>query len=82
MNTLFFSTTMLAIESNGVVALRLARMAEGGAASRAEAVLMVQEKVEALIEAGTVLMTGGTLACVVARYREHVQANADRLLAH
>ena len=81
MNALWFSSMMLAIESQGVVALRLVKIAEGGPASQAERVLMVEEKVMALFEAGMMLMAGRTPTRVVERYREQVAANSDRLLA-
>ena len=82
MKSPWFAATMLAIESNGVIALRLIKLAQGGRASQDEAVLMCREKVCASFEAGATLMSGGTLASVVDRYREHVLSNSDRLLAH
>jgi hypothetical protein len=42
---------------------------------------MVSEKVSAFIEASGTLMTGGSCDAVVARYREHVAANTQRLTA-
>lgn len=41
--------------------------------------MMVTEKVAAGFEAIGTLMTGGSPDHVVARYREHVAANAERL---
>jgi hypothetical protein len=46
-------------------------MAFGGPEARSEAKLMVTEKIDAAVEA--------SCTAVVARYREHVSANADRL---
>ena len=76
----WYASVMLAIESNGVIALRLTTLAFGGATARNEALLMVQEKIEASIEAGTTLLKGGSARSVIDRYREHVQANSVRLL--
>ena len=77
----WYASMMLAIESNGVIALRLTTMAFGGSAAQHEALLMVPEKVAASIEAATTLLTGGSTRSVIDRYREHVQANFARLLA-
>ena len=48
----WYAATMLAIESNGVIALRLRKIAGGGREARDEADLMVSEKIDALFEAG------------------------------
>jgi hypothetical protein len=45
----------------------------------AESLLMVKEKVEAMLEAGSVLASGGNSAHVIDMYRKHVAANALRL---
>ncbi|CAO4155086.1 hypothetical protein LPLAFNJD_LOCUS4358 [Methylorubrum aminovorans] len=42
---------------------------------------MVFEKIAAATEATATLLTGGTPDDVVARYREHVAANTQRLRA-
>lgn len=42
---------------------------------------MVFEKIAAATEATATLLTGGTHEAVVARYREHVAANTERLAA-
>jgi hypothetical protein len=70
---------MLAIESNGVVGLRLMKLASGGSDAQGEADLTLREKIDAAFEAGA-LMAGGTVACIVDRYRDHVSANSSRLL--
>jgi hypothetical protein len=70
---------MLALEANHVIALRLSKMAFGGPEARSEAKLMVTEKFDAAVEACCSLLKNGDLSVVVARYREHVSANADRL---
>ena len=75
----FFSTMMLALEAQKVIELRLVRLAWGGREGRAEAQSMMAEKVGAAMEATGTLMRGGTPEAVIARYREHVAANAHRL---
>lgn len=77
----WYAATMLALESQGVIVLRLMKMAGGGQAARDEAELMVIEKVDALVEAGRSLCGGATPAVVIGRYRQHVAANALRLAA-
>ena len=75
----WFAATMLAMESNHVVSLRLMKLAFGGHAAGEETILMLTEKVTAALEAGTTMLNGGTLSLVVDRYRERVTANAGRL---
>lgn len=75
----FLSFLMLAMESQRVIELRLVRLAWGGREGRAEAQSMVTEKVNAAAEAMTTLMLGGSPEAVIARYREHVAANTERL---
>jgi hypothetical protein len=72
---------MLAFESCEVVRLRLAKLAIGDDDSDCEARLMVDEKINAMFEAGASLMAGASAATVIGRYREHVAANAKRLAA-
>jgi hypothetical protein len=75
----FYSVTMLAFESCGVVGLRMAMLMTGSRECEAEMHLMVSEKIDAMFEAAASLVTGGTAASVVDRYREHVAANVQRL---
>ena len=75
----WFDVTLLAMESQAVINLRIMRLAAGGPTAQAEAFQMVTEKVSAAVEAAGTLMTGGSAATVVSRYREHVGANATRL---
>ncbi|SDA12345.1 hypothetical protein SAMN02799622_00703 [Methylobacterium sp. UNC378MF] len=75
----FFSSLMLMIESQRVIELRLVRLAWGGPEGVSEARSMVVEKVNAAAEALTTLMFGGSPEAVIARYREHVAANTERL---
>ena len=74
------SIALLALESNCVIALRLLRLTGGGNLAMNEANLMLSEKVDACMEAGSTLLCGGTMVAVVARYRQHVAANSKRLL--
>lgn len=76
-----FAVTLLALEAQKVVELRLVKLAWGGAEGQLEAHRMVSEKISAFIEASGTLMTGGSANVVIARYREHVAANTKRLTA-
>ena len=71
--------TMLAVEAQKVIGLRLMMLGAGGTAAQAEAHRMVAEKSRAFVEAATTLAMGGTAHTVVAGYRKHVRANARRL---
>jgi hypothetical protein len=75
----WYSATMLAFESNHVIALRLSKLAYGGLEAHSEAKLMIIEKIDAAVEASCSLLKNGDVSAVVARYRKHVSANADRL---
>jgi len=77
----FLSCLLLAYEAQRVIELRLVRLAWGGQEGWAELNAMVFEKIAAATEATTTLLTGGSHEDVVARYREHVAANAERLRA-
>jgi hypothetical protein len=73
------SLMMLAVESNGVIALRMMKLMLGGKRARREAELMVSEKMKAAFEASASLMVGASGDQIVRRYRQHVAANAKRL---
>ena len=75
----WFAMTLLAIESNHVIALRCATLARGGAAAGPEITRMVTEKMLEGAAAAQTLMTGGSQEKVVAAYRKRVRANARRL---
>jgi len=77
--TLSLDSTMLAVEAQTVIGLRLMMLGGGGPAAEAEAVRMVAEKASALVEAAATIATGGSAQKVVAGYRRHVRANARRL---
>ncbi len=71
--------TLLAMEAQTVIGMRLMMLGAGGTAAQAEAQRMVAEKSRAFAAAATTLATGGTAHTVVAGYRKHVRANARRL---
>jgi len=75
-----FSTdaTMLAIEAQSVISVRLTQFAMGLGTS-AESNLMVSEKIFALAEAVATVAAGGSVHEVVRGYRKHVRANMRRL---
>ena len=75
----WYASAMLAMESCEVVSLRLAKFADRDEDSEREASLMVNEKISAAFEAGANWLAGASPAAIVARYREHVAANARRL---
>src|SRR5205814_8532261 len=62
------SLMMLAVEANGVVALRMMKLMRGGRKARREAKLMVSEKIHAAFEATASLMTGASGGEIVHRY--------------
>ena len=76
---LSLDATMLAVEAQTVIGLRLMMLGAGGTAAQAEAHRMVAEKSRAFAEAATTLAMGGTAHAVVAGYRKHVRPNARRL---
>ena len=76
---LSLDATMLAVEVQTVVGLRLMMLGAGGAAAQAEAHRMTTEKASAFAEAAKTLARGGSVHNVVAGYRKHVRANARRL---
>jgi len=75
----FYSTMMLGLESGNVIGLRMLKLACGGSDALNEMHLMMDEKINALVETGGHLMAGGSADSVVDRYRQHVAANAERL---
>ena len=76
---MFNSFMMLAIEANGVIALRMMKLMRGGRKARREAELMVREKIHAGLEATAHLLAGASSEEIVHRYRRHVAVNAKRL---
>jgi hypothetical protein len=76
---LLIDSTLLTLESQVVVGLRLSQFALGGPGVPAEARRMVTEKVAAAIEAAGTLAAGGSPHSVCKSYRRKVRANARRL---
>jgi hypothetical protein len=66
-------------EAQRVIALRLAKLAQGGAAAELESRRMITEKVVAAVEAASALATGKSPHAVVRRYRTIMRANGRRL---
>jgi hypothetical protein len=79
MLSLWFDVSMLALESLSVVALRVGKIAAGGAQSADEIALMIHEKIAAGAEAVIGLMSGVTATATINRYRDHVAVNQMRL---
>lgn len=70
---------MLAMESNRVIGLRVAKLMRGGKAAQSEAQRMVTEKIVSAAMAGTSLMRGASADKIVRQYRAKVKANSRRL---
>ena len=75
----FHAATLLGLEAQKVIELRLVKLAWGGRAAQVEANLMVGEKMWATLEATQALALGGSSEAVIGRLREHVAANMTRL---
>jgi hypothetical protein len=75
---LTIDTTLLGLETQSVIGLRLAQIAMGQG-TPAEAQLMMTEKMFAFMDAVTTVAAGGSAHAVVKDYRRRVQANARRL---
>ena len=71
---------MFAVESSGVIAPRMMKLMSGDNDTLHEAHLMTSEKVDAAFEATVNLMAGASGDDVIHRYRQHVAANAIRLM--
>ena len=76
---MFHSLTMLAIDANRVIGLRVIKLMLGGRGARREAELMVSEKIDAAFKASASLMAGASGDEIVRQYRQRVAANAKRL---
>lgn len=75
----WYDATMLSVESQHVIGLRLMKLAGGGKNAQAEASRMVMEKFSASIAAATTLMCGGSGQTVLAEVRKKVRSNSRRL---
>jgi hypothetical protein len=78
---------LLTIEASSVIALRMLKATTGGAAAKAEASRMVNEKIEAGLALQAKAMTGelgptahGAASRVISHYRRKVKANRRRLV--
>ena len=71
-------TTLLALEAQTVIGLRLGQIAMGRG-TPAETQLMITEKMLAFVEAAATVTSGGSAHKVVKGYRKKVQANTRRL---
>ncbi|MGD9502021.1 MAG: hypothetical protein AB7V40_05995 [Methyloceanibacter sp.] len=74
-------STLLALEAQRVMALRMAAIATGGSRAQAEIQRMILEKVVASMRAGAMLTMGAPTTSVVRHYRMRVRANERRLRA-
>ena len=70
---------MLALESQQVIVMRVAKLAAGGTAAQAETSLMVSEKISEALSASQRLMMGASADSIIRGYRKKVRANARRL---
>ena len=73
-------STLLALEAQRVIVLRMAAIATGGTRAQAEIQRMVVEKVVVSMRAGMLSM-GKPTASIVRHFRSTVRTNERRLLA-
>jgi hypothetical protein len=71
--------TLLALEAQRVMALRMTRMTSGGARAQAEAQLMVTEKILAAMRTWPMFWLRGSPSKALGHYRSRVRANERRL---
>jgi hypothetical protein len=71
--------TLLTLEAQRVVALRLAALASGGVNAQVEAQRMVTEKMFAAMRAWAMMWSGHSPTRIVHHYRSRVRANERRL---
>ena len=76
---LMFESSLLGLEAQRVIALRMMALAGGGSRAQAEAQRMITEKLFALIRGGSMLTAGKPPTSVVRHYRSRVGANERRL---
>ncbi len=76
---LAIDSTMLAIESQQVIALRMMKVTAGGKGSTQEVQRMFTEKMQAIGEATLTVATGGSPEKVMREVRSKVRANRRRL---
>jgi len=81
---LMWQTTKMTMDAQAVIAMRLAKIAAGGAAGQAEANLMVAEKMRALGESQAIALQAigspdGGAARITKLYERKLAANRRRL---
>jgi hypothetical protein len=76
----WYDLAMLNMEAQQVIALRMMKLAMGGAAGKRESHLMVSEKMIAGALASAQAMTGASSTKIIKGYRRKVKANRRRLL--
>jgi hypothetical protein len=76
---LFFDTTLMMIEAQQVIVLRIMKFSFGSKGSVRETQRMVGEKMIEAGQAGLIIARGGTSHSVVRTYRGKVRANRRRL---
>ena len=74
----WFPLTTLMIDAMQVIEMRL-RLIAGGKGTPEEMFLMVNEKIDALTQASTILARGGNSGQIIDNYRKIVAANVERL---
>jgi hypothetical protein len=78
---LVFQSSLLALEAQRVMALRMSAIAVGGSRAQAEIQRMILEKIVASMRVGAMLTMGKPAASIVRHYRSRVRANERRLSA-
>jgi hypothetical protein len=78
----WYQATMLSLEAQRVIALRMMKIAGGGPGAQAEASRMMTEKIAESMAVAATLLRGGTGEAVVAQVRRRVRSNSRRLSRH
>lgn len=76
----WYSALMLMIDAMQVIDMRIKLIATGKGTSE-EMFLMVNEKIDAMVDARSILIRGGNSAHVIDNYRKIAAANVVRLSA-
>jgi len=75
----WYDATMLSLEAQRVIGLRMMKLAGGGRNAQVEASRMVTEKIAETMAVAVTLMSGGSGHAVVAQVRRRVRSNSRRL---
>jgi hypothetical protein len=75
----WYGATMLSLEAQRVIALRMMKLAMGGSTAQAEAARMMTEKIAESMAVAATLLRGGTGHAIVAQVRRRVRSNSRRL---